>query len=794
MIKLKSLTIKNFKIFDGTPYTINFLDSNLILLDGPNGYGKTSIFDAIELALTGTLSRLIPVENRQNPADVVVAHNGAEDVEVIIELIDLSGQPRIFKRRLKKGISNSSKKISNFADIWELYEFIGNSFVLVEKECLSNYFNSSDFSRDYLLFHYVQQEETSRFLKNNTEVKRAEELARLFGDTKNSEQKLNHLNSLHTKLSHTKREHHTRIESIKRLYKIDNGTSILLGNAEDHFYVFPWLVDNLRSPFWDAVSIPDLNQEKYNSILDEINSIKDLITHRAFFTRSRKIEVAVQQKELINLYIGYYHALSRYDSFVEKQYFHEFITSSLQILKSLDISKIIEGVDLKKLHSILAIENYENFDSALSAIKKEEDKGNGLNTIYTEIIKHHDIMAKDLISLPDETCCTLCGNDYYTHQSLNKAVLEHAKLIRAELSDKEKELVHHRDVFYHQHLQPLIQSCGDYIVQNSVFSPEEFNDLNKAHAAKMRLENLRRWLASEGIEHDELLINNYPIKGGRSQIDTSTEDLILNIRSLIKIVPEKYYEANKDGIFERLYREYFDKNQELLSSVGCEDLEKKSNYIRSLYFHSLRTVVDELKTLEMQHDNLTQALNDISNISSVFRAQIRKYRKKLITDIEIPFYIFSGKILQTHQAGIGKGIFIKDQTGEDELKNVRFVSNWNSDHDVLNTMSSGQISAIVIALTLALNKVYCSDFSSILIDDPVQTMDDINMTSLIELLRNDFKGKQLIISTHEDKVSRYFAYKYLKHGECVKVVNVMQKREYMPSNNYIYRQLSKAGD
>lgn len=107
-------------------------------------------------------------------------------------------------------------------------------------------------------------------------------------------------------------------------------------------------------------------------------------------------------------------------------------------------------------------------------------------------------------------------------------------------------------------------------------------------------------------------------------------------------------------------------------------------------------------------------------------------------------------------------------------------------------MSSGQVSAIVIALTLALHKVYASSLSSILIDDPVQTMDDINMSSLVEILRNDFKDKQIILSTHEDKVARYFTYKYLKYNESVKIVNLMKRQEYIPSNNFIYS--SKAND
>ena len=34
----------------------------------------------------------------------------------------------------------------------------------------------------------------------------------------------------------------------------------------------------------------------------------------------------------------------------------------------------------------------------------------------------------------------------------------------------------------------------------------------------------------------------------------------------------------------------------------------------------------------------------------------------------------------------------------------------------------------------------------LLIDDPVQTMDEINMASFVELLRNEFKDKQIFIN------------------------------------------------
>ena len=65
----------------------------------------------------------------------------------------------------------------------------------------------------------------------------------------------------------------------------------------------------------------------------------------------------------------------------------------------------------------------------------------------------------------------------------------------------------------------------------------------------------------------------------------------------------------------------------------------------------------------------------------------------------------------------------------------------------------------------ALNKIYAGDnFQTILIDDPIQCMDDINMISFVELLRREFGQAQIILSTHEDTFSNYICYKFQKYG------------------------------
>lgn len=54
--RIQSLFMHNFKLFDNA--SIHFDSNNLIVLDGPNGYGKTSTFDAIEYIITGTIKRV----------------------------------------------------------------------------------------------------------------------------------------------------------------------------------------------------------------------------------------------------------------------------------------------------------------------------------------------------------------------------------------------------------------------------------------------------------------------------------------------------------------------------------------------------------------------------------------------------------------------------------------------------------------------------------------------------------------------------------------------------------------
>ncbi|WP_460096212.1 AAA family ATPase [Pseudomonas sp. S3_C01] len=786
MITLTKLVLKNFKVYGGEPFTINFEDNRLVLLDGPNGYGKTTVFDAIELAITGTIRRLIVLESRQNPSDIVVAHNGKNDVEITIEFRDEDGNKRTFRRRLKRNISNAAKRIGNFSDLWEIHEIVDTQAIPTHNNTFDQLFSSKDFARDFLLFHYIEQEDTSRFLKSNNEAQRAEKLANLFGDTFESEQKLLKLADAKKRLFTARRDNKAKIENIRSLHNLETIKDLSIGETEQHVYALPWLTGE-KAPFWDRPSIAQLNEDRMSKAIAEVEKIRALFTYRDFFLRSRRYQRATQERDVIEFYVGYANTYHHYQQIEVDYSTYQLVKRSNDILNSGDLKVIHKNLDSAKLFQTLNIDSPDSFVNDIASLIGLTEKSMGLTSIYTELMKHHVAMHDSIQAHPSDILCTLCGHNYTTHEALNEAVTQHGHLLRTQLGDQDRVLVTARETFENTQLKPLLKACDNFLKLREPPSQQELSRIANAAANKDRLERLRNWLASENISDHDLISPAFPIAGDQAFISEKADLLSERIRSRIGPSPEGYTESFGNDIYERAYLDYFERKGEKLRGFDVSILDRKERFIKSQYFSSLTQVAAQLLKLEAQGALLDLALVDTSRLIDVVNAQIGQYRKKLITDIEIPFFIYSGKILQSHQAGQGQGVFIKDPLGNDVLKNVRLVSDWTTDHDIMNTMSSGQISAVVIALTLALNRVYARRFSTILIDDPVQTMDDINMSSLVELLRNDFSDRQIIMSTHEDKVARYFTYKYIKHSGKVKIINLMQRKEYEPANSYVYR-------
>lgn len=100
MFKLGKLTVDNFKSIS-KEVVLDFCDLDVVILDGPNGFGKTTLFDAIEISFTGGMSR---IDAAGGSADSKAKSNhllkNAADrrTEIILELNDTASDEVYFIR------------------------------------------------------------------------------------------------------------------------------------------------------------------------------------------------------------------------------------------------------------------------------------------------------------------------------------------------------------------------------------------------------------------------------------------------------------------------------------------------------------------------------------------------------------------------------------------------------------------------------------------------------------------------------------------------------------------------
>ena len=179
----------------------------------------------------------------------------------------------------------------------------------------------------------------------------------------------------------------------------------------------------------------------------------------------------------------------------------------------------------------------------------------------------------------------------------------------------------------------------------------------------------------------------------------------------------------------------------------------------------------EIEILTSRINKLEKVDEKLKGYFKALEDGIKEYKKKIISDIEPLLHVYTAKILQ--QKFNGKSIYISTNEAVDS---IQFVNSMKDRQDILYSMSSGQLSAVAISFLLCMNQVYGkhNPCSVLLIDDPVQTIDDVNMVGLVDLLRYEFEDRQIFISTHEQTFEWFLRYRYSKANKAVKIFNMKE--------------------
>ena len=210
--------------------------------------------------------------------------------------------------------------------------------------------------------------------------------------------------------------------------------------------------------------------------------------------------------------------------------------------------------------------------------------------------------------------------------------------------------------------------------------------------------------------------------------------------------------------FQRIHLEFYSQ----LDIYDEEILNAKKFYIASMFSNkisiNLNNSIAQINSTEkimFKYNKLyTEKINILDKIIEKYTAAYKQYQSKIIENIKIPLFIFSGKIIQNYPLGLG--IIMEIKTNGIEFKSGEMET------DIFNNLSTGQLNGVMISVLLSVKDIFASEnsFNTLLIDDPLQSIDDISTISFIDLIYEHFQDTQIILSTHEDDKVNLLRHKY----------------------------------
>lgn len=792
MIKLKKISLQNFKgIKSKTIFDFNDSNVQVNILSGPNGFGKTTIFDVIEICLTGEFKRINLFENVQKKTnnknkpffqntdneDVILKlwlHDSTSNTEyIIIKFYDDDESPtkKVFGRDFIPGdagnifttfLSTNPTHFSedDFSELSPIQQDQINAIIYGADSRV-------DLSSVYYLFNYIQQEDSIYFLRKNEDDKGAS-LGFLFNIEKEEGEKQK-LQELKDTLTRQQTGIDEQINQLRdSLQDSETGEYKKLLQEKDFDFDLELPFRNLDSAkeqlnyYQDLLSkllllrnnfSPDEYEKsvRYHKLNNEVLANEQIL--KAILIKPIYSTELVETLETINSKLAKAREFleTSNTTFIKKEYFDLFLPENQEYSDYLVFENSIKDInrDLGDIGRIIS-----EINSDRNKILEEFNK-----------IKHTDHII--------ETNCPLCDSSFDSFKSLESAIQSKTfslELYNAQKLQQKTELEESMKAVHAK-----IADSAKLFISNNKVTEQTVIALFRGFT------NLR--------DLTDQIFESYPILNSEllNEINflqpPTTLAEIVEKQALLKIFLEQTLLAElvyNELLIENkhLYIQYFDADKEKFSIITNEMILEKAIYISGSYALMVNT---RLTFLQTRLDKISELLNKIHRIYNKIHKTIQDHKAEMIERIKVPFYIYSGKILQSYQQGLG--IFVEiHSTGQSN--NVRFKTGNYSDHDIVYHLSSGQMAVVSLAFCLSLNKVYNTNdnFKFLSIDDPVQTMDDLNIHTFIELVRNDFIDYQILLSTHDDFTSRYIKYKFDKFNMSTDIKNI-QKIVLESSNN-----------
>lgn len=766
-LKIKRLYVENYKLFSAK--TIEF-DGVLTVFDGPNGYGKTSIFDALEFLITGTIERVIScasISGLKAYASNFLAHDSSKDIIIKGEFCTVSeDRSVIIAKRItaNPASGHNPKKLEEQAQTfllpkfecpieeWSQYQIPADKVYRLPAEIFG--INASS---QFILANYIQQENRLSFF-NQTEKDRTTAIQKLFG-LEAEQNKSNNISDAARQLKKKLQTIETHIAELTKNLQSANKSQMPAVPYEQ-------LTDGPEA--WDVDQLPfngKASEELYENFVRQVTMLREFLLRKEQFLKSQPLKAFVTQTQVEQRLTL---LAFLFDQKSERAYQQLDLLKKQRAFLSKQYQLATDGnyidIDYKTLTQALHKQNQlDAFTSLVYQAQTIRQNQSDLQKVISDIMRTREQLHSSLQnsqSITPESSCPYCGQTWKSRDELQQHFADTTVIL--------KETFGRENSLYSDTIGKL----------HSLFN-QELNNVLVARSNELdRMVELQIYMLYSG--HNDLAMR---AKQAQSLFQAAhlhvsafqwreTAEMCLQetdiyseaIVTAYNAIPSEYTEADEKYRFEAIFEKIF-RGDLTRIRINIQQVENKLLYLQQQYYQAY-----DADRMALQKLQATQAVIQIlhakmSEYDKAYKKAISSYRELVVKQIEIPFFLYTSRILQSYQGGQG----ILMQTNGDS---IRFTSP-GSEHDILYTMSSGQLSAILLSFSLAINKIYATgQFKTLLIDDPIQCMDDINMISFIEVIRCDFKDVQVILSTHEDLFANYIIYKYEKYNLTGKTISL----------------------
>lgn len=766
--QISKIEVSSFKAFKHIYLDLG--ESSLLTLDGPNGYGKTSIFDAIELLLTGQISRIknlfdtLLTKNKRDYADNLFWNSRSGENDLCIKIAFTNdGRKLVLARHcqaaiFKKPVNNRADKYENFK-LYELPEFESSDFTKInlrDNNFLDEVFGKN-FRENFSFLNYLEQGQ-NRLLHTRVDA-RKEKLGNLF-NISDIETEIESCSTIYSKLTRYISNPERTAKAVSLKEEIATLRDTL--QTEAGIIEYKRLSTTEVQPGWDKEILfstyAAVDHATYQELVRKIiallplkATIKTRVHNEAIDTDIDRDEESLRSLAQFGKDLGKLDRLEAIKKGIDE------LERSASIIKR--GSTVIKHEEARSLPS-WADGRLEWFESQIKSRNSLQEKSSANEIVVAELERlKRQLLEEHKKSYPDEQLCPLCGADWEDHKSMSDAIEARTKQISESLGQDGKDLVNLIAA-----MDAELKLIDTYIQGSLKLLTPTFEP--NLHAALIRIK-LRLPAITQLLE--KLQSENIQFTDSFTEIDDVADERLEKLKEILRnkkqveadalALPEDWRETTNSA-FKDLQDFYI---------VTAEDLKDKEQYIsikaNEAQNSRLQTCIIDLKLIEKETLAAQKAQGKIEKLRSTLKKTEQSYTDQTISAIEFIFHIYSGRLIQNYQRGLG--LFIESREGTQ----LRFLTAEKSEHDAVMSMSSGQVSALSLAFFLALNKVYAR-VPLILIDDPSQSLDEVNVASLTDLLRCELKHCQLVVSSHEDDISAYMRYRFDRAGLTTSSLNM----------------------